>query len=83
MRSRRTGAGIANATDLALSAYLDGFEPVEAILSVRDDKLMIRLPLALAVPGAIPLMPAVIVGQTLVELVASLIYIRLMPRLGA
>ena len=37
---------------------------------------------ALAVPGAIPLLPAVIVTQTLVELVASLIYIRLMPLLG-
>lgn len=44
---------------------------------------LVVLPLALAVPGAIPLVPAVIVTQTLVELVASLIYIRLMPRLGA
>ncbi len=44
---------------------------------------LVVLPLALAVPGAIPLVPAVIVTQTLVELVASLIYIRLMPRLGS
>lgn len=44
---------------------------------------LVVLPLALAVPGAIPLIPAVIVTQTLVELVASLIYIRIMPRLGA
>ena len=44
---------------------------------------LVVLPLALAVPGAIPLLPAVIVTQTLVELVASLVYIRLMPRLGA
>jgi ACR3 family arsenite transporter len=44
---------------------------------------LVVLPLALAVPGAIPLIPAVIVTQTLVELVASLIYIRMMPRLGA
>ena len=43
---------------------------------------LVVLPLALAVPGAIPLLPAVIVTQTLVELVASLIYIRLMPLLG-
>ena len=43
---------------------------------------LVVLPLALAVPGAIPLVPAVIVTQTLVELVASLIYTRLMPRLG-
>lgn len=44
---------------------------------------LVVLPLALAVRGAIPLLPAVIVTQTLVELVASLIYIRVMPRLGA
>ncbi len=44
---------------------------------------LVVLPLALAVPGAIPLVPAVIVTQTLVELVASLIYIRVMPRFGS
>lgn len=44
---------------------------------------LVVLPAALAVPGAIPLVPAVIVTQTLVELIASLIYIKLMPRLGA
>ncbi len=44
---------------------------------------LVVLPLALAVPGAIPIIPAVIVAQTLTELFASLIYIRLMPRLGA
>ncbi|ODT43331.1 MAG: arsenic resistance protein [Methylobacterium sp. SCN 67-24] len=44
---------------------------------------LVVLPLALAVPGAIPLLPAVIVTQTLIELVASLVYIRVMPRLGA
>lgn len=31
------------ATDLALSAYLDGFEPVEPILATRDNALMIRI----------------------------------------
>jgi ACR3 family arsenite efflux pump ArsB len=44
---------------------------------------LVVLPLALAVPGAVPLLPAVIVAQTLVELIAELIYIRLIPRLGA
>lgn len=43
---------------------------------------LVVLPLALAVPGAIPVLPAVIVTQTLVELVAELVYIRLLPRLG-
>lgn len=43
---------------------------------------LVVLPLALAVPGAIPLLPAIIVAQTLVELLAELVYIRLIPRLG-
>ncbi len=43
---------------------------------------LVVLPLALAVPGAVPVLPAVIVTQTLVELVAELIYIRVLPRLG-
>lgn len=43
---------------------------------------LVILPLALALPGAMPLLPAVIVTQTLVELVSELIYIRLLPRLG-
>lgn len=43
---------------------------------------LVVLPLALAVPGAIPVLPAVIVTQTLVELVAELIYIRVLPRFG-
>ena len=44
---------------------------------------LVVLPLAFAVPGGIPLLPAVIVTQTLVELVSELIYIRVLPRLGA
>ena len=36
------------ANRLALSAYLDGFEPVEAVLSTRDGGLMIRVEQAMA-----------------------------------
>lgn len=43
---------------------------------------LVVLPLALVVPGAIPLVPAIIVTQTLIELMAELVYIRLLPRLG-
>lgn len=43
---------------------------------------LVVLPLALAVPGAIPILPAVIVTQTLVELVSELIYVRVLPLLG-
>ena len=42
---------------------------------------LVILPVALAVPGAIPILPAVIVTQTLVELMASILYIRLIPKL--
>jgi arsenite transporter len=43
---------------------------------------LVVLPLALAVPGAVRVLPAVIVTQTLVELLAELIYIRVMPFVG-
>lgn len=43
---------------------------------------LVVLPLALAVPGAIPVLPAIIVTQTLVELISELVYVRLVPRLG-
>lgn len=38
----------ARATDLALSAYLDGFEPVEPLLTARDASLMGRIEGAMA-----------------------------------
>lgn len=41
------------------------------------------LPLGLAIPGAVPVVPAVILAQTLVELLCELLYVRLLPRLGA
>ncbi|QTF08367.1 arsenic resistance protein [Brenneria izadpanahii] len=44
---------------------------------------LVVLPLALAIPGAIPLLPAIIVTQTLVELLSELVYIRLIPKLTA
>ncbi|WP_278484605.1 arsenic resistance protein [Achromobacter insolitus] len=43
---------------------------------------LVVLPLALAVPNAIPILPAVIVAQTIVELCSELAYVRLMPLLG-
>lgn len=44
---------------------------------------LVVLPLALAVPGAVPLLPAVIVTQTLVELLAELVYVRVIARFGS
>ena len=43
---------------------------------------LVVLPLALAVPGAVPLLPAVIVTQTLVELLAEPVYVRVIARFG-
>lgn len=43
---------------------------------------LVVLSLVLVVPGAIPLVPAIIVTQTLIELLAELAYMRLMPMLG-
>ena len=44
---------------------------------------LVVLPLGLAIPGAVPWVPAVIVTQTLVELVSELVYVKLAPSLGA
>lgn len=43
---------------------------------------LVVLPLGLAIPGALPWVPAVIVAQTLVELVSELAYVKLLARLG-
>lgn len=44
---------------------------------------LVVLPLALSIPGAIPALPAIIVTQTLVELLSELVYIRIIPKLTA
>jgi len=43
---------------------------------------LVVLPLAFAVPGGVPLIPAVIVTQTIIELVSELLYVRWIPRLS-
>lgn len=47
MAAYREGDG-KRARDLALSAYLDGFEPVEPLLAARDKPLMVRIETAMA-----------------------------------
>lgn len=44
---------------------------------------LVVLPLALAVPDAVPVLPAIIVTQTLFELVSELIYVRVIAKFGA
>ena len=41
---------------------------------------LVVLPLVFAVPGAMPVLPAVIVTQTLVELLSELVYVRIIAR---
>jgi ACR3 family arsenite efflux pump ArsB len=43
---------------------------------------LVILPLAFAVPGAMPVLPAIIVTQTLVELLSELIYVHFIGKLG-
>ena len=43
---------------------------------------LVVLPLGLAVPSAVPVLPAIIVTQTLVELLSELVYVRFMPKIG-
>lgn len=58
--------------------------PARAVaFSAATRNSLVVLPLALAVPGAIPVLPAIIVTQTLVELMGELAYIRLAPKLGS
>jgi ACR3 family arsenite efflux pump ArsB len=44
---------------------------------------LVVLPLAFAVPGGVPVLPAVIVTQTIVELLCELVYVRCLPLLPA
>lgn len=67
---------------VALRARLPAPAARAVAFSAATRNSLVVLPLALAVPGALPLLPAVVVAQTLVELVAELVYIRWLPRLG-
>lgn len=68
---------------VARAARLDAPAGRAVAFSTGTRNSLVVLPLAFAVPGAVPVLPAVIVTQTMVELVASVVYMRLMPKLGA
>lgn len=67
---------------VARVARLDAEAGRAMAFSTATRNSLVVLPLALAVPGAVPLLPAIIVAQTLVELIAELVFIRAIPRLG-
>lgn len=66
---------------VARAAQLPAEKTRAVAFSTATRNSLVVLPLALAVPGALPVLPAVIVTQTLVELVAELVYIRVIARL--
>ncbi len=47
--------------------------------SISTRNSLVVLPLVFAVPDAIPVLPAVVITQTLVELMSELVYVRLFP----
>ncbi len=67
---------------VARLAGLRGGEARGVAFSAATRNSLVVLPLALAVPDAVPVLPAIIVAQTLVELVSELVYVRAIPRLG-
>lgn len=67
---------------VAKVARLDASAGRAVAFSAGTRNSLVVLPLAFAVPGAMPLLPAIIVAQTMVELISELMYIRFMPLLG-
>lgn len=67
---------------LARAARLTVSAGRSVAFSAATRNSLVVLPLGLAIPGAMPLVPALIVTQTLVELMAELAYVRVMPKLG-
>lgn len=67
---------------IARVARLDAPASRAIAFSTGTRNSLVVLPLAFAVPNAMPLLPAIIVAQTLIELVSELVYIRVMPKLG-
>lgn len=62
-------------------ARLDVGRSRALVFSGATRNSLVVLPLALALPAAYAVTPAIVVTQTLVELVGMLVYIRLVPRL--
>ncbi|WP_058479772.1 arsenic resistance protein [Legionella waltersii] len=66
---------------IARMFHLDVPSSRSVAFSAGTRNSLVVLPLAFAIPGAVPILPAIIVTQTLVELVSELIYVHLIPKL--
>lgn len=67
---------------VARAAQLDAPGGRAVAFSAGTRNSLVVLPLALAVPGAMPVLPAIIVTQTLVELLFELLYVRTIAQMG-
>ena len=67
---------------VARTARLDAPGGRAVAFSAGTRNSLVVLPLALAVPGAMPVLPAIIVTQTLVELILELLYVRTIAQMG-
>ncbi|MHA7882070.1 arsenic resistance protein [Nitratireductor rhodophyticola] len=67
----------------ARSRRLDPGAARAVAFSAATRNSLVILPLAFAVPGGVPLVPAVVVTQTMIELASELVYVRWIPRLVA
>lgn len=60
---------------------LDGLARRSVAFSAATRNSLVVLPLAFIVPGGVPLLPALIITQTLVELVSKLVYVRVLRKM--
>lgn len=67
---------------VARAFRLDAAAGRSVAFSASTRNSLVVLALAFAVPGAIPVLPAIVVTQTLVELLSELVYVRVIPKLG-
>lgn len=68
---------------VARASGLDAGGTRAVAFSAATRNSLVILPLAFAVPGGVPLVPAVVVTQTVIELASELVYVRWIPRLSA
>lgn len=66
---------------VARAVGLDAGGTRAVAFSAATRNSLVILPLAFAVPGGVPLVPAVVVTQTMIELISKLVYVRWIPRL--
>lgn len=62
---------------------LDASAGRSVAFSAATRNSLVVLPLAYAVPGAVPALPAALVTQTLVELISELVYVRVLSKFGS